>query len=264
MVRAVDEQDAHALDGRARELAVRHRLLDPLVDRRPEALRDDAADDLVHELVADVALHRLEHDVAVAELAAPARLLLVAGVCPRFRADRLEVRHARRVQLDVHPEAALDAFERDLDVHLAHAREDLLAGLLVAAEPEGRIFLGEPADRARHLLLVALRLRRHGEAHHRLGEAEVDGLDVDVLVEQQVAGLRLLQLRDRADVAGAEVLAGRVLLALQLEQRAHALLALRAAVDQRRVAGDGPVEHSEEVDAPSERIGDRLEDERGG
>ena len=80
MVGAVDEQHADALDGRAGELAVVHRLLDALVDGRPEALRDDAADDLVDELVADVAVDRLEHDRAVAELAAAAGLLLVAGV----------------------------------------------------------------------------------------------------------------------------------------------------------------------------------------
>jgi hypothetical protein len=35
------------LHGRTRELAVLHRLLDSLVDRRPEALLDHAADDLV-------------------------------------------------------------------------------------------------------------------------------------------------------------------------------------------------------------------------
>ena len=157
MVRAVHEQHAHALDGRAGELAVVHRLLDPLVDGRPEALRDDAADDLVDELVADVAVDRLEHDRAVAELAAAAGLLLVAGVRARLLADRLQVRHARRVQLDVDAEAALGAVERDLDVHLAHPGEDLLPGLLVAVQAERRVLLGEPADRRRDLLLLALR-----------------------------------------------------------------------------------------------------------
>src|SRR5207244_2009330 len=105
------------------ELAVGHRLLDPLVDGGTERLRDDPADDLVDELVADVVVERLDHDVAVAELAAAARLLLVAGVGPRLAADRLEVRHARLVQLDVDAEAALEPGDGDLDVHLAHARE---------------------------------------------------------------------------------------------------------------------------------------------
>jgi hypothetical protein len=114
---------------------VLHRLLDPLVDGGPVALRDDAADNLVDELVALVAVDRLQHDLAVAELAAAAGLLLVAVPCARLRADRLQVRDARLVELDVDTEAALRALEGDLDVHLAHPREDLLARLRVAPQP---------------------------------------------------------------------------------------------------------------------------------
>ena len=82
MIRAVDQENAKSLNRSARQLAVEHRLLDPLVDRRAKALRDDAADDLVLELVALVAGARLDDDLAVAELAAAARLLLVAGPRP--------------------------------------------------------------------------------------------------------------------------------------------------------------------------------------
>ena len=92
MLLAVDEPDADALHRRAGELAVLHRLLDALVDRRPEALLDDAADDLVDELVALALGQRLEHDLAVAELAAAAGLLLVAVPGARLLADRLQVR----------------------------------------------------------------------------------------------------------------------------------------------------------------------------
>ena len=53
-----------------------------------------------------------------------------------------------------------------------------------------------------------------------------------------------------------------VLLALDVEERAHPLLALRAEVDERRVGGDGALQHAEDVDAPRERVGDGLEDER--
>src|SRR5581483_10491197 len=121
VVGAVHEPHAHTLHGRPGELAVLHRLLDALVDGGPEALRDHAADDLVHELVAAAAVDGLDHDVAVAELAPPARLLLVAPVRAGLLADRLHVGHARRMQLDVDAEAALGALQRDLDVHLAHA-----------------------------------------------------------------------------------------------------------------------------------------------
>ena len=196
----------------------------------------DAADDLVDELVADVAVDRLEHDRAVAELAAAAGLLLVAGVRARLLADRLEVRHARLVQLDVDAEAALGALERDLDVHLAHPGEDLLPGLLVAAQAERRVLLGEPADRrARPSPRRPSIFGVIGEAHHRLGEADLGHVGRDLLVEQQVAGLHLLQLRDGADVARAELLRRDVLLALLEEQRAHPLLRVRRA--RRRASG---------------------------
>ncbi len=152
-----------------------HRLLDPLVHRRPEALRDHAADDLVHELVARVAVERLEPDLAVAELAAPAGLLLVAAVTPRLLADRLEVRHARRVEVDLDAEAPLEPVDRDLDVHLREAGEQLLAGLRVAAHLQRRVLLVQAPERGCHLLLVALRLRRDREAHHGLGEVERGG-----------------------------------------------------------------------------------------
>src|SRR5581483_11914116 len=177
VVRAVDEQDADALDGRAGELAVEHRLLDSLVDRRTEALRDDAADDLVDELVPGVARDRLEDDVAVAVLASAARLLLVLALRARLLADRLEVRHPLLAELDVDAEPALQTLDGDLDMHLAHAGDELLARLLVAPERQRRILLGEPAERRRHLLLVPLRLRRDREAHHGLRERDRRELD---------------------------------------------------------------------------------------
>ena len=142
--------------------------------------------------------------MAVAELAAATGLLLVAVPGARLLPDRLEVRHARLVQVDVDAEAALRPLERDLDVHLAHAGEDLLARLRIAAQLERRVLLGEALDRRGDLLLLALDLRRHGEAHHRLGEAEARRLDVDLPVDEEVAGLDVLQLRDGADVTLAE------------------------------------------------------------
>src|SRR5581483_7081468 len=143
----------------ARELAVRHRLLDALVHCWPEALRDDAADDLVDELVADVALERLDHDPRVAELAAAPRLLLVAPLGARLRLDRLDVGHTRLVQLDLDAEPVLQPADRDLDVHLAHPRQQLLARLWIAPELERRILLVQAAERLRDLVLVSLRLR---------------------------------------------------------------------------------------------------------
>ena len=55
-------------------------LLDPLLDRRPEVVRDGAAEDLVGEREVLAARQRLDLDLAVGELAAAAGLLLVPAV----------------------------------------------------------------------------------------------------------------------------------------------------------------------------------------
>src|SRR4051812_49859673 len=80
---AVEELHAHALDRVAGDHAGCHRLLDALLDGGDETTGDHAALDRVHELEALAALDRLDLDVAVGELAAAARLLLVAGARPR-------------------------------------------------------------------------------------------------------------------------------------------------------------------------------------
>ena len=206
---------------------------------------------------------RLEHDRAVAELAAAAGLLLVARVRPRLLADRLEVRHARLVQLDLGAEAALDPLDGDLDVHLREPCEELLAGLLVAAEHERRVLLDQAAQRGDDLVLVALRLRRDREAHDRRRESERGRLGRLVLREEQVGGRRLLQLRHGADVAGREAVDGRVVLPLEEQQLAQALLPVRAPVDENRVRLHLAGEDAEDRDAPGERVGERLEHERG-
>src|ERR687886_726750 len=89
-------------------------------------------------------------------------------------------------------------------------------------------------------------------------------IDVALGVEEQVAGLRVLQLRHRADVARPELRRLVVLLALEEQELADALLRVHARVHERGVAGEGPVEDAEEVDATREGVRDRLEDERRG
>src|SRR5437667_9524747 len=77
----------------AGEDTVLHRLLDAPLHRRDILPRDGAADDGVLELVSAAALHRRELHPAVAELPAPAGLLLVPPVLLDSTLDRLLVRH---------------------------------------------------------------------------------------------------------------------------------------------------------------------------
>ena len=167
------------------------------------------------------------------------------------------------MELDVDVEARAQSVDRDLDLHLREAREELLAGLRIATHDQGRILLVEPAEAGRHLLLVALRLRRDGKAHDRLGEVDVGRLDGNLMVDEHVASDDVLELRHGAEVADTECLDGLGVLALHEEHLAHPFLRVRARVDERRVARDRPGEHAEAADAARERVGDRLEDEHG-
>ena len=112
------------------------------------------------------------------------------------------------MELDVDVEARAEPVDRDLDLHLREARKELLAGLRIAAHDQGRVLLVEAAEAGRHLLLVALRLRRDREAQHGLGEVDVRRLDRDLVVDEHVAGNDVLELRHRAEVADAERLDG--------------------------------------------------------
>ena len=93
--------------------------------------------------------------LAVAELPAPAGLLLVAAVARGAAADRLLVGHARRLQRHLDAEALAQAVDDHFDVHLREAGHDLLAGLRVAVQVDRRVLLLQAAQRGQHLLLVA-------------------------------------------------------------------------------------------------------------
>src|SRR5205085_5364576 len=99
--RAVNECDFEIHERVAGDCTAGRGLDDALLNRGAELLRHCAAENLVLELEAAAARQRLEDDLAVAELPAPARLFLVPPLHLRARRDRLLVRHFRRMQSDL-------------------------------------------------------------------------------------------------------------------------------------------------------------------
>ncbi len=126
MVRAVEHRHAEVDHRVARKVAADARLLDPLLHGGDELPGNGAAENVVHELEVGAARERLHLDLAVAELAVAAGLFLVAAVRLGGGLDRLPIRNARRLQVDVHAEAALQLRHRHFDVQLALAREQEL------------------------------------------------------------------------------------------------------------------------------------------
>ena len=134
VVRPVLEDNANVDDGIAGEDARLHRLLDAEVDRRDVLARDLAADDLVDELVAVPRRRRLEIDDHVPVLAAATGLADKAALdLLRGPAGRLAIGDLRAADVGVDRELAQQPVDDDLQVQLAHARDERLAGLLVGA-----------------------------------------------------------------------------------------------------------------------------------
>ena len=191
----------------------------PFLDGRHELPRNRAAEDVVHELEVGAARQRLDLDLAVAELAVAAGLLLVAAVRFRGRLDRLAIRDARRLQVDVDAEPALQLGDRHLDVQLALAGEQQLLGLRIAAVADRRILFLEPVHRRADLVLVAAALRLDRVGQHRLGKRDRrETRSASALSPSDVVRQRVLQLGDRAQIAGLDLRHVRLRLALQQHQ----------------------------------------------
>ena len=146
------------------------------------------------------------------ELALAAGLLDVAvdDLLDRL-GDRLAVGDLGLADGGVDLELAQHAVDEHLEVQLAHAGDDRLAGLLVGADLEGRVLLGERLEGLAHLVLVGLGLRLDGDVDDRLGELELLEHDrvgrVGRACRPCVVSLRPMAGDDVAGEDGVDVLA---------------------------------------------------------
>src|SRR4051812_16290520 len=97
---------------------------------------------------------------------------------------------------------------------LALAGDEELLRLLVASELDGRILFDDPSDGDAGFVLIAACLRFDRERNGGLGIMNVLEDDRMLVRSERVAGVHVFQLRDRADVAGAQLRNRNLLLAL--------------------------------------------------
>src|SRR6476619_500545 len=221
VVGAVVERRADTHERVAGEHAVLHGVLDTSVHRRDVLTRDTANGD------------------AVGELARATGLLLVrVVVLEDGTTDRLAVGHLRLADVGLDLELALHAVDEDVEVQLAHAGDDRLAGVLVVVDLEGRVLGRELLDGRAELLLVALGLGLDGDLDDGVGEGHRLEHDLLVEVRQGVTGRRVLEPDGRVDVAGHGLLDGVLLVGVHLEELPDALLATLGRVDDARARAD--------------------------
>ncbi len=202
---------------------------------------------------------RLDLDVAVAELAAAAGLLLVAALRLGRALDRLPVGHARRLQVHLGAEAVLHAVDDHLDVDLREAGDDLLAGLRVAVEVDRRVLLLEAAQRlpifSSSPFAFGLDRERHHRPRHR-GQLRA-GSSASWRPARRRSASPSASRRRRCRPARTRRRGPSPCPAARAAGRCAPWCA-RAVRELRVVRARRPVD-AEQVDAPGERVGQRLE-----
>src|SRR5215211_7371805 len=264
VVRTVDQLDPDIDHGVARDDARIQRILDAPVHARDVLPRDDAADNLVVELVATLVVV-LGVDDRVAVLA-PATGLPHEPALDALDAlaDGLAVSDLRTADVRVNPELAQEPVDDDLEVQLAHAGYDGLPCLLVAAHGERRVLFGEPLERHGELLLVGLRLGLDGLPDNGLGEDHL--LEHDLLLvlsrHERVARPRIGEADGRNELASIDLISLLSAVGMKLQEPTDALAPALGGVHYVGAGLERARVHPHVRQLPDVRIGLHLEGQR--
>ena len=269
MVSAVFQSGLDVDHREACQVAVLHSVLDTSVDGRNVFLRNAATGNGIVELVGCglalfqglwVRVVRLDGADNLCELAGATGLLLV-GVFHGLNllADGLTVCNLRVTDVCLDLELALHAVNHNVEVELAHAADNGLAGLFIQFNGEGWVLSSELLDSGTQLLLVSLGLWLNGNLNNRI--REVHGLEDDlvILVTQGVTGGGLLQADNRVDVTCVSLLNRVLLVGVHLEQLADALLLTLGGVHNLGARQNLTRVNADEVELPEEWVCSNLE-----
>ena len=134
--------------------AFEHRLDDTFLDRRNEPSWDRPALHAINEFETIASRCGTERKMADAVLAMATRLLLVFALSICRSRDRLPVRNAYLLLVDLNAEFTLELLDRCVHVVVAKAVEEGLVGLGVAFESERGIFFKDPVEGSGELVII--------------------------------------------------------------------------------------------------------------
>src|SRR5918995_2708586 len=264
VVRTVDQLDPDIDHGVARDNAGIQRFPDALIDAWDVLPRDDAADDLVVELVACLVVV-LGVDDRLAVLAPATRLPHEPALdALHALADGLAVSDLRTADVRVNPELAQEPVDDDFEVQLAHAGDDGLSCLLVAANGERRILFGEPLERNGELLLVGLRLGLDGLPDNGLGEDHLLEHDLLLVVrrDERVPSPRIGEADGRNELASIDLISLLAAVGMKLQEPTDALAPALGGVHHVGAGLERARVHSHVGQLPDVRVGLDLEGQR--
>ncbi|GJD04898.1 hypothetical protein ColKHC_13723 [Colletotrichum higginsianum] len=228
---AVVDDHLGADDLVAQERALVGGLLEALAAGGDVLVGDGAADDLGLEQVVLRVLKGLDPAGDAGVVTRAAGLAAEEEVVLGLAGDGLAVGDAGLARLAVDLVLAAQALDVDLEVQLAHARNDGLLGLLVNVQAEGRVLALEAVHGLGEVVGVAAALGLDGQRHDGVRD-EHGGHGVgQVAVGESVAG-GAVDAKDGADLAGADLVDVLHLVGVHADDAGDADLLVGAGVEE--------------------------------
>ncbi|MCY1294133.1 hypothetical protein D9M68_575610 [compost metagenome] len=261
MTLAVVHRDLDVLHREAGQRPGGQRRAHALLHRGNELSGNHPAFHRIDEFEAGAARQRFDAQEHLAELAGAAGLLLV----PRMAFGRvrggLAVGDARRGGAHFQLVAAGQALQQVTQVQFAHATQHGLLGRAVVFQAHAGVLHQQALQHFRQALLVAAAAGLDCHALHRRGEfqrLEVDMVFVVGVVQHHVV-LQLIDLAQRAEVAGDQLRHFLVLLALHAQQVTDLERLAPFAGEQLHLPSQRALVHAEHAHAADEGVDRHLE-----
>jgi len=223
MVGAVDDGDLDVNDRVTTEDTTVHGFLDTSIDRGDVFLRNRATDDLVDKLIAFARLAGFDFEHAMTILATATGLADKLTVGLDSLADRFLIGDLRCTDIGFDLELPKETVNNDVEVQLAHAGDQGLAGFLVGIGAEGRIFLSQLGQGSHHFLLAGFGLRFDRNIDDRFREFHRFEDDRSRVDAEGVACGRVLETDGRCDIARVDAVDFFTVVGMHLQDAADAL-----------------------------------------
>ncbi len=165
-------------------------------------------------------------------------------------ANGFAIRHLRRLQRHLGVITLLQPRHDRLNVRLPRTGNQKFIRLRIAEEPNQQVFFHQLVNRRRELVFIGAALGLNGVSHGRLRQRRQIHLNIPALRSQRVAGQRIAQLGNSAQIAGMQFSYFNGLSPLHRAQVREALLSAPRVVLERRIVLDHAADHLEEADAP--------------
>ena len=201
MVRAVDKRCTEIHHLIASEHTALRCLADPLLYRRDVFLRYTAADRRIDKFKAGTRFQRFKFDHTMAVLTTAAGLACIFAVLFDLLGNCLAVSYLGITNVCLHLKLTQQAVYNDIQMQLAHPRDDGLPGFLIGISTECRVLLCQLCQRHGHFLLACLCLRLNGHLNHRFRKFHGLQNNLVVFIAQGIAGRGILQPYDGRDIA---------------------------------------------------------------